>query len=324
MTDRTCEKCGRTFKFPCHLQRHQTRTTPCEPILEQDESSKKGEVCRFCGRSFTSYTNLRRHIRERCRIAPREGNEKGMELLYDHVLKKQELALSEMRRLSEKMEGRLAAFGVGGSPSATIAPTGGNNMINVDQRTNNITISIFGRENTDHLTYGVVKQIMDEAVAGPGSTVEDPTAAATRAVLKAASLIYSDPARPENITCFLPAERKDTALVHGERGWQLMPVKLTLPPMASTSIEALFRRQPLPGLEGCDGMRDHHDYEAVYKELQANEQRYLDGKDLHAVLVTNKELLRQLLGKIPRVASVPPALPDAPKSEPEPVDGTEP
>ena len=85
MNDRTCEHCGFVFALPCRLQAHQARKTPCAPILEagdlppallEDPDIDK-KRCRQCGRVFSSYTAMRRHVRQNCKIAPDAVSKNG-------------------------------------------------------------------------------------------------------------------------------------------------------------------------------------------------------------------------------------------------------
>jgi hypothetical protein len=94
----TCDICQRTFKFTRDLERHLRRKTSCAPIIEEAPASD-GLGCQYCGRAFASRRTLTAHIRNRCKIA---GSEEGMELLFEHTLKKQEEAL-ELRAAAAKI-----------------------------------------------------------------------------------------------------------------------------------------------------------------------------------------------------------------------------
>ena len=74
------------------------RITPCVPILDiqdlpttiRDDPDLDKKKCRFCGRVFSSYISMRRHVRENCKIAPTAKNgTQGLEQLYEHTLQKQ-------------------------------------------------------------------------------------------------------------------------------------------------------------------------------------------------------------------------------------------
>lgn len=273
-----------------------------------------------------------RHIRRSCKIAPNERNGlTGMSRLYDlvdekqhedrrriHVLEEQN---AEMRAKLAKMEAMVQqvvlqeqdASGQCSCPEnahtvgkvAIIAP-GDQSEIKIDNRRihthyhqnqNNIAIiNVFGQERLDHITQSQIHQILT------GVRAYSLFDAAIQAVLQAAMLAYSDPEHPENLTCYLPNKKTKDALVHGGTGWEIQPVQLVLPPMMQKSIDLLFHRQPLEGLE-----RD--ELEAcgkTLKELETCEQdplkaRQLAGPDgaLRAVLIRNKDQLARILAKLP-------------------------
>lgn len=335
MADRSCKLCFKAFKYPRDLIRHLARKTPCAPILEvkdlpperlEDPNLDKKQ-CRFCGRVFTSYTNMRRHVRNTCKIAPNERNgNTGMELLYNHTIQKQEERITSqqeqikaltaqmgrmavaMQQLVEQKDPQSAATTAAapttndGEAGIVISASGDQNEVKVaidrsqHQQNNNITVlNVFGQEQLDHVTQERVHQILAGARA---FALPD---AATQAVLEAAMLAYGDPAHPENLTCYLPNKKKNDALVHGGGGWEIRPVQLVLQPMMQRSVDLLFDKQPTNPEE--------HDIEAcgeILKELETCEQdarkvKRLAGPDgtLRAVLVRNKKQLAQLLDALP-------------------------
>jgi hypothetical protein len=86
MADRTCEKCGLVCARPSDLRKHRERKTPCAPIVDARSDTEGRSECRYCGRTFASVQSMNRHIRKNCKIA---GTEEGMEMLFEHTLKKQ-------------------------------------------------------------------------------------------------------------------------------------------------------------------------------------------------------------------------------------------
>jgi uncharacterized C2H2 Zn-finger protein len=58
-----CDKCGKTFRWESDYHRHQNRKTPC--VAEQDDERKE-HPCPFCAKVFTTYTSMRRHVRQSC------------------------------------------------------------------------------------------------------------------------------------------------------------------------------------------------------------------------------------------------------------------
>ena len=310
MSDRTCERCGQTFSLPCRLRSHQERKTPCAPILEREDLRPEEledpdldqKKCRFCGRVFSSYTAMRRHVRNNCRIAPNEKNgDVGMEKLYEYTARKQAERIAALETQTEQQTGmiekltglveQLVARDGGGAQAGEVAIAAGDQaQIAVDNR--KVVINVFGQEGLAHVTADRIKAILDESLQVPALP-----AAVDTAILKTALLVYSDPDRPENLTCYLPNKKTNDALVHmsrpdGTTGWEVQPTTLVLPPMAQKSVDSLFDHQPF---ENAD------QYAPLMKELQANEQRYTAGGDLRPVLVRNKDLLQRALAALPVV-----------------------
>jgi hypothetical protein len=83
-----CHYCGKTFRAPSMLKRHQERKTPCVPIIEA-KATGKDIFCRHCGRKFASRPSMNRHVKQYCKIANTEDK------LVDHTLRRQ---LEEQQR----------------------------------------------------------------------------------------------------------------------------------------------------------------------------------------------------------------------------------
>ena len=295
--DRTCERCGKSFRVVAELRRHLARKTPCAPILEPDDIPPElfgdpkldSKRCRFCGRVFSAYDSMRRHVRQTCKIAPNEKNgNKGMERLYEHTLQRQVADLQgEVHRLTALVTNLATQQSTGRAPppslqAGEVAIQGDHAQVDNSKK---IVINFFGQERIDHVTLVWVRAILDESLKAPAL----PTAADT-AVLRTAMLVYSDPGRPENLTCYLPNKKTDDALVHTETGWEIQPTTLVLPPMAQKSFDTLFDKQPY---EDADA------YVPLLKELQQNEARYAAGEELRPILVRNKDLLARALKTLP-------------------------
>src|ERR1700678_327679 len=107
-----CDKCDAAFPKSRDLIRHKARIRPCDPILEpeslSEESKKKPHKCKFCNRTFSLKTNLIRHIRQNCKIAPRNGDTSGMDKLFEYTFKKQEEAYkAEIAKLKAEFAAHL-------------------------------------------------------------------------------------------------------------------------------------------------------------------------------------------------------------------------
>src|ERR1700678_3635207 len=110
-----CGKCEKTFAKGAWFRRHLARKTPCSDIVEKEDlpedKKESPNKCKFCGRPFASAATLLRHIQQSCKIAPRNGDTTGMEKLYDHVVRKQNIALEKSKRdeLEKELEAKIEA-----------------------------------------------------------------------------------------------------------------------------------------------------------------------------------------------------------------------
>jgi hypothetical protein len=335
-----CPKCGHHFRDTSKLKAHLGRKTPCAPILEKEdlpaEKRDNPHNCKFCGRTYSRADALTRHLKKSCKIVPREGNEEGMEKLYEHVLRKQQRQIEELKTEMAFLKAAAAAtptalitaIGLAEEkqPVATLATPPVANAagqatsmcgvnIAIDKSigkttnniTTNVTINVFGQEKLDRITR---PQVID-LLRGLGPVGENVKTIAEKAIIHAAMLIFSDPAHPEDITCYLPNKKGDDALVHGESGWEVQPVGLVISPMAAQSIDALFKNQPAP---------DQHTPEKDVKWMMeecGNIMRYIQQHEndmtnepprgeMRGILIRNKELLQRVLAKLPMGSSKPP------------------
>lgn len=354
--DRTCKLCGKVFNYPSQLRRHQNAKRKCVPAFAKPRGrprcrdsrelvvaaapagsaaesaprdvgpipneSEPGDppkpadtppcpacpnppvnTCRYCGRTFTKLTHMYRHIRTRCKIAPniRNGID-GMERLYTLI------------KEDDRRKGVLPS-----SPGGELAP------IRIDARgasvntTINITINVFGRESLDHITCGMVYNTME-----PFINIH-PDEATVQIILGLATIIYSDPAHPENITCYLPgggsrigdadvyprgpssahpSDEPQNALVHEDMGWKIKPVTMVLPPMLAKSVQLALDKQPWPGENGMPENADIMGSQSMLGQLlktpAAAAKRLLGPSgELKAVLVRNRMELSDLLHEKP-------------------------
>jgi hypothetical protein len=227
-----------------------------------------------------------------------------MEKLYEHTIRNQEERIKALELQNKEMLGMMRSItgaGEGGSTSPTpvgqapggvaVQIPGNHNHVAVAvDNSKNITINVFGQEGVDHATVDRIKAILDESLK-----IAALPEAARAAVLQTAQLIYSDPAHPENFTCFLPNKKTNDALVHGVSGWEVQPVWLVLPPMTKKSVDTLFDQQPYDNAEVYGGLM---------KELAEAEAKHVGRGDLRPLLVRNKAALAAALGVSPRVGSV--------------------
>jgi hypothetical protein len=291
------------FRDPSTLRRHLNRKRPCAPVIDRDELSVEmaGKChCRFCGRPYSSEWGVRRHMIS-CPIAAR--GERGLDALYSHVLEKtrraRERELAAFRE-AETLRAELAqtrhelALARGATvvtgDNATVVQMTCQTTNTVLNLTTNFVINIFGREETGHIATASVRDILAQCSGAVRADVAGGEAA-TQALVQAALLIYSDPDRPGNLTCYIPNKRDGNALVHGARGWEIIPVPLALSPMARKGLDLLFDKQPF---------EDTERYETALRVLRDHEERLVStGAKLRTVLIRNKALLSRVLSQLP-------------------------
>lgn len=296
---RQCPKCHHCFRDPSTLRRHLGRKRPCAPVVEPEDAPQGGAAdatkCKYCGRSYSSEWNLRRHMRS-CPIAAR--GERGMNELYEYVLEKTrraeeaDLEIQALRAELEDVRGQLD-----NRPAVTVTDS----QVLVDAGVHvagDVTINVFGREETSHVSGTDIRRILTECSGALGANPQPKVInkAAIQALMEAAFLIYSDPDYPGNVTCFVPNQRGDNALVHtsredGTTGWEIRPVQLVLPPMARLSLDLLFDKQPFEDADQCE--------KALQVLREREEQLITTGGGLKPVLIRNKQILSQLLSQLP-------------------------
>lgn len=241
-----------------------------------------------------------------------------MEKLYEHVLKKQE---AKHKRDLEDLENRMraemknmmgeAAPSVASRIAApehkeakeikTATVKAGRDAI-VDQSTKNITINIFGAEKTPHITPVDVLGLLK----GLGRLGDDLSEAGKRLILAMAMMIYSDERHPENITCYMSNKKGKDALVHGESGWEVMPISLTLSPMAARSVDELFKKQPWQGVDGIDADANLEEPTKILSYIAKHEGDLVGGaaapgSEMRAIPIRNREILGKMLVRLPKM-----------------------
>lgn len=288
MADRTCERCGKIFSAPSLLKRHLGRKTSCALVIEGGELSdvdlQKAFTCQHCGRRFSSSGGLRRHVRMNCKIVKtrkQSGAEGASDCLaiYRHRLEKQQVQISEQAAQLEELKMQMRSMVIREDKMKSLTANIG--VINTGP-----VINIFGSESIDHITKAQIRSVLDKAL----QTSPSPAQGALAALLRTAALIYSNPQKPENITCYLPSQKDSEVMVHveSEEGpkWEIQPYELVLPPMVSRSLDALFQNQPFEGAEK---------YGELMIALRENEAAYQTGKEMRTILVRNKALLDKAL-----------------------------
>jgi hypothetical protein len=167
----------------------------------------------------------------------------------------------------------------------------------IDNSQHHININLFGQEDTSHITRGDIWRIFNAL----GPIGADLRRASEQAILRAAMLIYSDEQHPENITCYIPNKKGKEAMVHDEKGWAMQPINLVLSPMAAKSVDALFKKQPLPGVDGIDEGANIDVCTKILRHIADHEGDLTSepSAELRAIPIRNKGLLERVLAKLP-------------------------
>lgn len=250
--DRTCAKCHRVFAHPYLLARHARRKTTC--VAAAKSSPAAVHTCDRCGSTYQSASNLRRHMRSR-HSAPEAATELAMAppgpglssdilaYLKDPMVRAA-LQLLLTANIGTESQPTAAAAEASAPAVADAAPSqlaatdrGVIQQVAVNNGT--VVLNIFGQENTDHITRDDIRSLLTEVMTAANRDIA--------AVVRMAMMIYSDPTKPENITCYMPNRREASAMVYGTEGWEMRPVSMVMPPMINRSLDVLFAKQPLAG-----------------------------------------------------------------------------
>ena len=136
-------------------------------------------------------------------------------------------------------------------------------------------VNIFGQETMAHVTRERVEAIIDESLSYM-ATIE---AGATMVVLKVATLLYTDPAHPENLTCYMQDQETDYAYIRTECGWEVCPLCMLITPVGRKVTELI--------------VENAGNYPLLVEELQRVGAFYMADCMLKALLCRNN-VIRQL------------------------------
>jgi len=179
-------------------------------------------VCPRCGRNFPQMWRLKRHLTERkTPCGGGRGSKPPPERAPVQGLADQALEISQLKAEIEALKAE--------------------KRTNV-QMTQNVAVFIqsrlnpFGKEDTSHLTPQVWGEILDELVR-----VGAPNGA--RVITRTVRQIYSDPAHPENMTCYLSKEDQGAVRVWVGTHWELLPLDEVHPHMVTRACVELSTKQ---------------------------------------------------------------------------------
>ncbi len=297
MPIKVCPKCGKEFNDTANYNRHMKRKTPCALILDKEdlpeEEKESLHQCRFCGRTFSTGSNLMRHMKKACKVALHDGNTTGMEKPHEHTLREQvERQQKEMETLKAQVSALTVA--VSGGEQA-IAPAWSSRAVVQNRlalRTQERAPGTFGEEGSTVLDAESIASI--ETGVTPFVTTETGDRKQLVQVLTRAALcVYSAPQNAATLTCFLPNKKGDEALIKGPAGWEIWPLTLVMSTMVSCTLDAVRGRQENfkeANLWICKALEDARD-DLIH---------ILPSGEFRALLIRNRSLLEQALGKVPQ------------------------
>ena len=220
-----------------------------------------------------------------------------MEKLYEHTVQKQ----------IDDLKAQVHALTIGAATASVQAAAGlstvpatattlnntlgaGATFIGRDQVNNNVTINIFGAEDTSYMRRPEVKAILDRALR---VSPTDPQQAVRHALTQIGYSVYSNTEHPENITCYIPNKKREEVLVHTGERWELRPSSEVTPDMYVNSMNILFNQQPF---------EDVAKYGQLMTEARDREHDPHFASSLHrgytTLLTENKGKLRLLASEI--------------------------
>lgn len=191
-----CPECDKLFTTRSSLTKHCTEFCPCKktetksasnvtqkndvPIMVSD--IEKQYVCDNCGKSFNRKDNHSRHVKQYCKVKPKDNE---IELLKKEI-DELKLKLSQSDKTPE------------------INVTNNNNIINSNNQTVNIQLVAFGKEDRTRLTNKEILKILNK---GFYSVPE---------LLKA---IHFDKSKPENHNVYISNDRSNVAHTFDGEQW---------------------------------------------------------------------------------------------------------
>jgi hypothetical protein len=267
-----CMRCGKFFRYKCHLARHHERKTLC---AKKVPTGRRNEcACRHCGLIFSSRQGAYRHEQKNC---PAKA-EQETEVLQEMADLRLELA--DLRNMLSKKSAAGGSVVVHNKIGCTIDAS----------TTNVINVNVFGNEDLKHIGPSEIKALLD----GVLMLTTDPERGAIQALTEATMMICSDPKRPINLTCYVPNKKHNAVRVRdADGGWVLRPFMSVKTPLIARAAGLLFDNQPF---------EDAAKYGDIMKALRAEEQKKSatdSDKCVRGILERNKELVTQAFGHVP-------------------------
>lgn len=299
--DRTCVLCGVRFNYPYLLKRHQARTTSCVHVAESppevaggDPPTEKSYICPKCGKSFTFSSNMYRH-KGKCVGAADlavvdTGTGADVKALIE-IVRMQQMQIDTLARVSSAGQ---AASSITNSAGVAVLGPSVHNHIHMAPVVHSVHINFWGQEDLTFLDRPMVKNLLIEAVK-KGIDVPSSSEWLYNEVMRRA---IADPARPENLTAYIPNKREGDPIVHEESGWNRQPrTDMTYVPVVSRVLDKVFMNQPHD--------ENHVQYGEILVYLRKNERVLAGSRAVSTLLENNKIRLGSLLGLPPPIGAPP-------------------
>jgi hypothetical protein len=265
------------FPYPSGLKAHLKNKKPCH-----SPAAKKGLYpCKYCDEQFTQQGNKSRHESKRCLKRPQPDSLLGALLAQMSELQKQVATLQ---------------------PVVAHHSAEYNTQVNAPMIVQNNTVfhqSVFhfnfwGHEDITFIDKEYVKNSLDEAIK---KFPHDKTGevCAPWVVNGLVQQVFSNPARPHNLTAYIPNKKDKIPTVHRETGWRKEPL-IEYDLFISRILDQFYINQPFD--------ENHEKYGKILIHMRENE------KTLYRTIVpsnleTNKGLLLRVLGVLPQAGDPP-------------------
>lgn len=300
-TETKCDRCGKDFEIPSRLKRHQSRTTPCGVVIEDELPEHKKEYkhkC-VCGRPFANEQMLHTHEKT-CSYAKKAIATPASKQFVGESFKR-EAENRQMKKQLEELKAQLAEL-VKKSPHVKKGD-GQENKLPIQEDNNKVVnINIFGKECQDLIHRQDLLRIINENVDVLDSRCELDRRTLDITIVAAALLFYSNTNQVENITSCMNNEEKGIALVHEKDGWRRYKTEQVIRVLVKNTINTIFACQPYETFYGIDETEDMKRATSFLSSLKAREMEIAGDPphELATILIQNADFYKRELGRLPR------------------------
>ena len=195
-----CVTCEKIFNHKGHYENHLNRKNKCNKKTPDNNFME----CIYCDKSFSTHSNMVRHIKSSCKTFKNAQNEK--ENIYNKLLKLEE----ENKELKKNMKKLLKKVDNKSEIQKKITNNNNNNKncsINNGIINNNITIVAYGKEDISDI---YIKQILAAVSRGYQTPVQ------------LTKTLHFNPKHPEFHNIYIPSMKDSYAMVYDGEHWKLV------------------------------------------------------------------------------------------------------